>query len=367
MFQIKNNNQASNLFLAGDLGITRFDNPKYKWLKKFWLDQTSYFWRPEEINLTKDLTDFKNLLDHEKRIFLSNIKYQILLDSVQSVSPSQAFKPYITDPMLGQWITAWEYFESIHSYSYSYIIQQVFGNATPIFDSITLDDEIVRRASPLIYHYENLVTLAPTIKYDDTNNLLLSTEEKFKIMRTLYLALISVYCLEGIRFYLSFACSFIFAENTKMEGNAKIITLIAKDEALHFNLVKHIINLLQDGKEGAEWLTVTKSCYSEVLQIFKEVEDQELRWAEYLFKDGPLLGFNLEVAQTYLRYLVTDRAKEIGYNLPGEKVKNPLTWMRSYLDSSVRQVAPQETEITSYRIGELNVSVDPNDLDLDLD
>lgn len=365
MFQIKNNNQAPNLFLSGELGISRFDNPKYKWLKKFWLDQASYFWRPEEINLTKDLTDFKHLLEHEKRIFLSNIKYQILLDSVQSISPSQALKPFVSDSMLGQWITAWEYFESIHSYSYSYIIQQVFGNATPIFDSITLDEEIVARASPLVNHYEKLVTLSTIIKYDENNKLLCSDEVKKELMKALYLTLVSVYCLEGIRFYLSFACSFVFAENKKMEGNAKIITLIAKDEALHFNLVKHIINLLQEGKEGEEWVQVCKNSYDEVLQIFAEVEEQETRWAQYLFKEGPLLGLNFEVSKNYLRYLVTDRAKEIGYNLPGEKVKNPLTWMRAYLDSSVRQVAPQETEITSYRVGELNVSVNLNDLDLD--
>lgn len=364
MFKINTNNKVPNLFLDGELGITRFDNPKYRWLKKFWLDQSSYFWKPEEINLTKDSTDFKSLLDHEKRIFLSNLKYQILLDSVQSVSPGQALKPFVSDSMLGQWITAWEYFESIHAYSYSYIIQQVFGNATPIFDSIVLDEEIVARANPLISNYEKLVNLVPKVKYDEKGELLLSVEEKREMMKTLYLTLVSVYCLEGIRFYLSFACSFIFAENKKMEGNAKIITLIAKDEALHFNLVKHIINLLQEGKEGEEWVEVIKDCNEDVVKLFSEVQEQETRWAEYLFKDGPLLGFNYEVACEYLKYLVNDRAREIGYNL-GEKVKNPLAWIRSYLDSSVRQVSPQETEITSYRIGELNVSTDLNDLDLD--
>ena len=364
MFQIKNN-KPSNLFLDGELGLSRFDNPKYRWLKKFWSDQVSYFWKPEEINLTKDSTDFKNLLEHEKRIFLSNIKYQVLLDSVQSVSPGQALKPFVSDPMLGQWITAWEFFESIHSYSYSYIIQQVFGNPTPVFDSITLDEEIVARANPLINHYEKLVTLVPKIKYDENNKLLLNKEEKHEVMRTLYLTLISIYALEGVRFYLSFACSFVFAENKKMEGNAKIITLIAKDEALHFNLVKHIINLLQEGKEGEEWLEVINSCKEDVVKLFEEVEEQETRWAQYLFKDGPLLGFNYEVAKQYLRYLVVDRAREIGYQLTSERIKNPLTWMRSYLDSSVRQVAPQETEITSYRVGEINVSVDLDDLDLD--
>jgi ribonucleoside-diphosphate reductase beta chain len=283
---------------------------------------------------------------------------------VQSVSPSQALKPFISDPMLGQWIVAWEFFESIHSYSYSYIIQQVLGNPTPIFDSINLDTEIIARANPLIKHYEILASLTPKIKYDENNILLLSAEEKKELMKALYLALVSVYCLEGVRFYLSFACSFIFAENKKMEGNAKIITLIAKDEALHFNLVKHIINLLQEGREGPEWVEVTKACKDEVLQIFKDVEEQETRWAQYLFQEGPLLGFNFEVAKDYLRYLVTDRAKEIGYILTTEKLKNPLTWMRSYLDSSMRQVSPQETEITSYRVGEINVSVGLEDLDL---
>jgi ribonucleoside-diphosphate reductase beta chain len=365
MFDIKNN-QSSGLFLKGDLGLSRFDNPRYKWLKKLWGDQVAYFWKPEEINLTKDSTDFKNLFEHEKRIFLSNIKYQVLLDSVQSVSPGQALKPFVSDAMLGQWITAWEFFESIHSYSYSYIIQQVFGDPTPVFDSINLDEEIVARANPLISYYEKLVKCSFEIKYDKQNNLLLTQERKEEIMKILYLTLISVYCLEGIRFYLSFACSFIFAENKKMEGNAKIITLIAKDEALHFNVVKHIINLLQEGKEGEEWVKVTQACAQEVKDLFNAVEEQETRWAQYLFKDGPLLGFNLEVAKDYLKYLVHDRAREIGVSLSNSKPKNPLTWMRSYLDSSVRQVSPQETEITSYRVGEINVSVPIDDLDLDI-
>lgn len=362
MFNIQN--KDTKLFLDGNLGITRFDNPRYRWLKKFWLDQASYFWKPEEINLTKDTTDFKNLPEHEKRIFLSNLKYQILLDSVQSISPGQALKPFVSDSMLGQWITAWEFFESIHSYSYSYIIQQVFGNATPIFDSIAFDEEIIARANPLIEHYEKLIKLAPTIKYDENNNLLLSPQQRKELMSALYMTLISVYCLEGIRFYLSFACSFVFAENKKMEGNAKIITLIAKDEALHFNLMKHLINLLQEGKEGEEWLEVIKGCKDEVIIMFSEVKEQEQRWAKYLFKDGPLLGFNYEVACNYLDYLVYDRAKEIGYTLSTEKPKNPLTWIRSYFESGIRQSSPQETEITSYRVGELNVSVDLSELDL---
>ena len=358
-------NKQSNLFLDRIPSTVRFDNPKYKWIKKFYLDQLGYFWKPEEFNLTKDRGDFNTLQEHEKRIFLLNLKYQIELDSVQSIAPGQAFKPFVSDTMLGQWITIWEAMESIHAYSYSYIIQQLFGDSAAIFDSIAFDKEILARASSLVDHYNKLVNYTSYIKHNSEGELLLSLEDRKEIMKHLYLTLISVYCLEGIRFYLSFACSFNFAENKKMEGNSKVLTFIARDEALHFNMIKHIINTLKKGDEGNLWVEVIATLQDDVIEIFESVRAQERRWAEYLFQDGPLLGLNYEVASMYLDYLVNDRARDIGYAVGKERLKNPLPWMSKYLGSKDVQPSPQETELASYVVGSLNVSVDISDLDLD--
>lgn len=322
------------LFLGEDLGIQRYDIFKYKKLYDLFIQQLSFFWRPEEINISLDSGQFKELAQYEKDIFTKNLKYQILLDSIQSRGIPSILK-YITNPELEACCKAWEFFETIHSYSYTYIIKNVFPNPSQVFDSITEDKEIMKRAQSVTKYYNQLVD---------------GTED---IRKKLYLTLISVNILEGIRFYISFVCSYSFAEMGKMEGNAKIISLINRDENLHLSITQNILRILTEN-ESEGFKDVIKECEDTVSEMFEMATNEEMDWARYLFKDGSLLGLNDEILTDYMKWLTNKRMKALGFKPLFGKVENPINWINNWTNSKDVQVAPQETEIESYKVGSIN-------------
>lgn len=222
------------MFFGHNVGVARFDQQKYNIFEKLTEKQLSYFWRPEEVDLTNDRKDFHNKLDdHERHIFLSNLKYQTLLDSVQGRSPTAAFLPITSLPELENWFETWSFSETIHSRSYTHIIRNVMLNPSEVLDEVVLTPEIRERARAVTEDYDALIELNNVYslfskfgKYTINGRVYDCTEEnmKYHLMRTM----VSVYILEAVRFYVSFACSFAFAERGLMEGNAKIIKLIAR-------------------------------------------------------------------------------------------------------------------------------------------
>ena len=169
-----------------------------------------------------------------------------------------------------------------------------------------------------------------------------------ELRKKLYLTLMSVYILEGIRFYVSFACSFAFAELDKMEGNAKIISMIARDEALHLAITKNILKHLADEPGMPK---VISSCEKQVYKMFEDAVNQEKDWAAYLFKDGSIIGLNERLLSDYVEYMANKRMRSIGLVGPYHQPTNPLSWTKYWLSSREKQVAPQETEIESYLVG----------------
>lgn len=172
--------------------------------------------------------------------------------------------------------------------------------------------------------------------------------------------------LEAIRFYVSFACSFAFAERRVMEGNAKIIKLIARDEALHLTSTQHMLNLISSGKEGAEWQSIAEECREESLQLFVKAANQEKEWAAYLFKDGSMIGLNVDILHKYVEYITNVRAGVLGFSQIFDTKDNPIPWINAWLSSDNVQVAPQETEISSYLTGQIDATVDMSQLDMDI-
>ena len=325
------------LFLGKDLGVQRYDVIKYPIFKSLDSKQMMNFWRPEEIELKKDRGDFKEMSDNEKFIFTSNLKYQTMLDSVICRGVPTLLE-YVTNSELEACLMTWQFFEKIHSQSYSYIIQNVYADSAEIFDGIYEDKEIMKRAKSAIADYNNLMGM----EIDSTS--------KKDLKKQIYMTVISINILEAIRFYVSFICSFAFAENKKMVGNADIIKLIKRDEALHLTNTKEILNILH--KEESEGFTkIAKECEEEAIQMFENAAVEEKNWASYLFKDGSILGLNEPVLHQYIDWLCMSRRKMIG--LPYENVgKNPIAvWTQGWMESESVQVAPQEHEITSYKIG----------------
>ena len=332
--------------------VQRYDTLKYKQFDKLTDKQLGFFWRPEEVDIVKDATDFKNLTDFEQHIFTSNLKRQIILDSVQGRSPNLAFLPIVSLPELETWIETWAFSETIHSRSYTHIIRNIYPDPSKIFDEMLDIKEICDCAESITANYDRL------IEYNLLRDKGYKTYEEYEHKKRIWLALMSVNILEGVRFYVSFACSWAFAELKRMEGNAKIIKLIARDENVHLASTQQMLKLLpQDDKDFAK---IKQETAEECKQMFIDAVEQEKAWAEYLFKDGSIIGLNAELLKQYVEFIAAKRMYAVGLEKIYNSGTNPLPWTQAWITGGSVQVAPQETEISSYVIGGTKQDVDDN-------
>jgi ribonucleotide reductase beta subunit family protein with ferritin-like domain len=357
------NTKKQPMFFGNPLGVQRYDQYKYPVFDKLTQQQLGYFWRPEEISLQKDRADYHTLRPEQKHIFTSNLKYQILLDSVQGRGPGMAFIPYCSLPELEACMTVWEFMEMIHSRSYTYIIKNVYSDPSEVFDTILTNDKILERASSVTQAYDDFINSAQ--KYGTSNDWIFAQEgagyakeERIELKRKLYRAIANVNILEGIRFYVSFACSFAFGELKLMEGSAKIISLIARDENQHLVITQNIINKWREG-DDSEMQQIAKEEEDWVINAFKTCVDQEKAWAQYLFKDGSMIGLNDKLLNNYVEWIANRRMRSIGlktiYDIAAKN--NPLPWTEHWISSKGLQVAPQETEVESYVVGGIKQDV----------
>ncbi len=345
------------MFFGNPLGIQRYDSYKYPVFEKLTQQQLGYFWRPEEISLQKDRADYQTLRPEQKHIFTSNLKYQIMLDSVQGRGPGMAFIPYCSLPELEACMTVWEFMEMIHSRSYTYIIKNVYSDPSEVFDTILNNERILERASSVTSSYNDFINSAHS--YGTSNIWEFANEgvpfgksERLELKRKLYRAIANVNILEGIRFYVSFACSFAFGELKLMEGSAKIISLISRDENQHLVITQNILNKWREG-DDPEMQQIAKEEEEWMISAFKNCVDEEKSWAQYLFKDGSMIGLNDKLLWNYVEWVANRRMKSIGikpiYDISSKN--NPLPWTEHWISSKGLQVAPQETEVESYVVG----------------
>ena len=350
------NNRADHTTVAsfmdptGGPTIQRYDTLKYKQFDQLTDKQLGFFWRPEEVDIYQDAKDFKALTDHEQHIFTSNLKRQILLDSVQGRAPAESFGSIVSLPELENWIITWTFSETIHSRSYTHIIRNIYSNPSKIFDEMMDIEEIVNCADAISGYYDKLIEMAGYYNLLGEGRHAVNGDivvvDKYEMKKQLYLALMSVNILEGVRFYVSFACSWAFAELKKMEGNAKIIKLIARDENLHLASTQMMLKLLR--KEDPDFEQIAKETEEECIQMFVDAVNQEKEWAEYLFKDGSMIGLNTELLSQYIEWICTRRMTNVKLKSPYNIKNNPLPWTQKWISGADVQVAPQETEITSY-------------------
>lgn len=369
--QGENNTLTEPMFMGNSVNVARYDQQRHPIFEQLIEKQLSFFWRPEEIDVSKDRADWQELSEAEKHIFISNLKYQTLLDSVAARSVSVCLLPMVSLPELETWIETWAFSETIHSRSYTHIIRNLFSNPGEVFDDIVINENIINRASQIAKYFDDIITMSHiyNIQGEGTYEIEGQTYEvtKRNIKCKLYLATCAINALEAIRFYVSFACSFAFAERSLLEGNAKIIKLIARDEALHLTGTQHMLNLWADGRDDPEMVGVVEEMREEGKQLFLNVVDEEKAWADYLFKDGSMLGLNADILKQYIEYMANLRLTALQYEAPFDIKSNPLPWMNSYLESDNVQVAPQEAEISSYLVGQVDASVDSSDFeDLEL-
>ena len=351
------------MFFGKPLGVQRYDEYKYPIFERLTKTQLGYFWRPEEVSLQKDFGDFKDLRPEQKHIFTANLKYQIMLDSVQGRAPGMAFIPYCSLPELEACMECWSFMEMIHSRSYTYIIKNVYPDVGEVFDTILTDPNILQRAASVTESYDNFINAAHewdtgNLWKEDRKGTFLASYEMKHLKRLLYRAIANVNILEGIRFYVSFACSFAFGELKLMEGSAKIISLIARDENQHLVITQNILNKFRDG-DDPEFAEIAREEEANVREMFRKCVDEEKAWANYLFKEGTMIGLNEKLLHNYVEWIANRRMKAIGlkpiYDQPLRN--NPLPWTEHWLNSKGQQNAPQETEIESYVVGGIKQDV----------
>ena len=357
------NTKKQPMFFGQPLGIQRYDSYKYPIFDKLTTQQLGYFWRPEEVSLQKDRGDYQTLRPEQKHIYTSNLKYQIMLDSIQGRGPGMAFIPYCSLPELEACMEVWGFMEMIHSRSYTYIIKNIYPDPSEVFDTIIKNDRILERASSVTQSYDDFIRAAQ--QYGNTDEWVHAQEgagyfkeNRYELKRKLYRAVANVNILEGIRFYVSFACSFAFGELKLMEGSAKIISLIARDENQHLAITQNIMNKWRDG-DDPDMAKIAKEEERWVYSMFDQCVNEEKRWAEYLFKDGSMIGLNDKLLYQYVEWIANRRLKSIGlkpvYDVPAKN--NPLPWTEHWISSKGLQVAPQETEVESYIVGGIKQDV----------
>lgn len=365
--QFTTNPLQEPMFFGNPVNVARYDQQKHSIFEKLVEKQISFFWRPEEVDVSKDRIDFQKLSDSEKHIFISNLKYQTLLDSVQGRSPNIAFLPIVSLPELETWVETWSFFETIHSRSYTHILRNLFSEPSAIFEDIVVNEEIKRRATDISKYYDDLIFYTQLWQTQGEGTHTVDGERhivtKHELKKKLFLCMNSVNALEAVRFYVSFACTFAFAERELMEGNSKIIRLIARDESLHLTSTQHILNIWSKGKDDPEMAEIAEECKEDATNIFLKAVEQEKQWAKYLFQNGSMIGLNEEILCQYIEYISNERMAAIGMGKPFEVKSNPLPWMNNYLNSDNFQVAPQEAEISSYLVGQIDSEVSANDFD----
>lgn len=362
------------MFFGSGLGLARYDIQRHRVFEELIEKSLSFFWRPEEVNLMMDAAQFNKLPQYQQDIFTNNLKYQSLLDSIQGRAPSAVLMSLISDPSLDTWVATWTFSETIHSRSYTHIMRNLYTDPSKVFDEIVLDKAIMKRAESIGRYYDDV--LVKTREYqnavEDYEGILsegFRKEELGKVvectkralMKSLYLCLHVINALEAIRFYVSFACTFNFHKNMEiMEGNAKIMKFIARDEQLHLKGTQYIIRQLQSGTDGDEWVKIAQECEQEAVDIFMEVNRQEKDWAVHLFKDGDVPGLNTNSMWSFIDYLTVSRMKQCGLPCPitDAPVKHPYPWIREYLNSDNVQSAPQEVELSSYLVAQIDNDVD---------
>ena len=357
------NTKKQPMFFGKPLGVQRYDSYKYPVFDKLTTQQLGYFWRPEEVSLQKDRGDYHTLRPEQKHIYTSNLKYQIMLDSIQGRGPGMAFIPYCSLPELEACMEVWGFMEMIHSRSYTYIIKNVYADPSEVFDKIVTDDRILERAASVTEAYDDFISGAQ--QYGNSTMWELANEghmagqyDRRELKRKLYRAVANVNILEGIRFYVSFACSFAFGELKLMEGSAKIISLIARDENQHLAITQNILNKWAQG-DDPEMKQIMKEEEEWTYKAFDRAVMEEKRWADYLFKDGSMIGLNDKLLQQYVEWIANRRLKSIGlkpqYDIAASA--NPLPWTQHWISSKGLQVAPQETEVESYVVGGIKQDV----------
>ncbi len=360
--RVRNDQLLEPMFFGAPVNVSRYDQQKHSVFEKLSEKMLSFFWRPEEVDMSRDAIEWKNLPENEKHIFVSNLKYQTLLDSITARSVNMMFLPIVSLPELETLLETHSFTETIHSRSYTHIIRNVFTDPSAVFDDIVINPAIIKRAEGITVYFDDLIYYTQLLNLHGEGIAIVKGEQVKVTTRIvkekLFLAMSALNALESIRFYVSFACTFAFSERKLMDGTGKILRLVARDEAVHKNETQVILNLWASGQDDPEMKEISEQLKEQGRAIFLEAVAQEEDWADELFKYGSMIGLNATIIKQYVRFVAGNSLRAINLESPFDIESDPLPWMKNHLQSSNIQVAPQEAEISSYLVGQIDSNVD---------
>lgn len=354
VFNINHTQKQQYMFFGEEQNIYRIDKFVYPQFDKLARKQKGFFWQPEEVDLTKDRRDFKTLTEAQEHIFTNTLMYQNMLDSVQGRGPDLALLPHCSLPELESTILWWSAMEQTHADSYSYLVRNVYSDPTKVFDYSIVNPNIITRAQQTIKYYDDFMKASVEYRAGVSKISLRELKRKFMLM------IISINILEGVSFFQSFACSFAFAESGLMIGNSNIISLIARDEALHLAVTQNILKLWREGKDDPEFQSLFFEEIDQIKAMYDNVVKQEREWSDYLFEKGTILGLNKAMFNEYVEFIAGQRLKNLGIKHE-YTTKNPFPWTLKYFNTSDKQTAPQENEKLEYIIGGIKNDLQEHD------
>ncbi len=365
------------LFLGQGMSLHDMVDTTFPEIENLALTQRAQYWIETETDLSSDQMQWPTLPVNIQDIAVLNLAWQSHGDSIAGRAPIMAIMPFVTNPELEELINQWQYFEQIHSRTYQHIIRSIFPDPERIrnkvanleqsmdrLEAITREFDKLSQLAALhtlielnsITHYEACIISNSDIDMDD------DAEEIFKYAckKQLVKAFASLYALESIQFFASFACTFKLADEKVMSGTADLLKLIAKDEALHTRFTMEILNTLKRDEEFAPIFDELVPFFEEVMY---EIVGAEYKWADYLFSEGrKMVGLNAVLMKEYVDYLATGAFAAVGMKYNKPMSEHPLPWVEFYLNPSMVQVAPQERDNGNYRVGQIDGDMSGVDL-----
>ncbi len=320
------------VFGGNPTGIFELNNIKYQWAYNLWEMMLNNTWFPKEVDMTRDVNDYKQLTDAEKTAYDKTLSQLIFMDSLQTNNLIDNVNPYVTAPEINLILVRQSFEEALHSQSYAVMVDSISTNSDEIYELWRQDMMLKHKNDAIAGVYEELA------KHPTDENFLK--------------ACFANQILEGIYFYSGFTYIYTLARSGKMLGSAQMIRFIQRDEVTHLVLFQNVINTLR--KERPDLFT--EQLKADVVEMFKKAVELESDWGKYITQ-GQILGLTNDIVEQYIQYLADDRLTSVGF----EKiynVSNPIKWVDDFSKFNDQKTNFFEGNVANYSKGSLTFDDD---------
>jgi len=320
------------VFGGNPTGIFELNNIKYQWAYNLWEVMLNNTWFPKEVDMTRDVNDYKNITSDEKAAYDKALSQLIFMDSLQTNNLIDNVNPYVTSPEINLILVRQSFEEALHSQSYAVMVDTISTNSEEIYD-LWRTDMMLKTKNDAIFRTYDALSVNPT-------------EHNF------VKACFANQILEGIYFYSGFAYIYTLARSGKMLGSAQMIRFIQRDEVTHLVLFQNLINTLR--KERPDLFT--EQLKAEVIAMFEEAVKLESDWGKYITQ-GQILGLTNDIVDQYIKYLADERLSAVGFDKL-YNVDNPIKWVDDFAKFNDQKTNFFEGTVTNYSKGSLTFDDD---------